>query len=168
MAISKPLAVGIAFPRLAERYPDLAFRFWSRPESAFAGGYEWLGGGRASYTSSVATLGVGVQQASFQVTLTQEQVDLYWEGAFDHTSVEITWWWLDEAENEWRRVPRTFSGPMFGDKLVSGRILSASARTNPYPKREIRFLDNEDHQRDFPGDTAFKGVKRTQGNPRIL
>lgn len=167
MAISRPFAVGIAMPDLAERYPELGMRWWSRSESAFAGGYEWLGG-RASFTSGVVTSGVGVHQAAFQVTLTKEQAALYLEGAFEFTPVEIGWWYFDGGDGEWRRIPRSFRGPLSSPKL-RGRILAGLARTNPFPVRRERYnWDPVSHKERYPNDRGLDGIPRFASSPRVL
>ena len=166
MSVSRPFAVGIAMPDLAERYPELGMRWWSRDESAFAGGFQWLGG-RASFTSGAVTSGVGVHQASFQVIATREQVELYLDGAMEFTPVEIGWWYQD-GEGEWRRIPRSFRGPLSSPRL-RGVILSGVVKTNPFPvRREAYNWDPVSHKERYPTDRGLDGIPRVASVPRVL
>ena len=165
---SSPLACGIAFPDLAERYPATPFRFWSRAESANAGGYDWLGG-RASFTSAVETRGLGKREASFQVSLTPEHVNIYNEGAFNFTPCAVGWWWYDLGERRWERIDRRLSGTVKGPELVNGYMLNASIVTRAIGENfEASEWSHESHLRRYPDDMAFEQVRRYASGPKAI
>ena len=164
MAVSKPIATGLAFPSLADKYPDLAFRFWSRDESAVAGGYEWIAS-RASFTSAATSLTEISQQAAFQVILTPEQVNIYLAGEFKSAPTELSWWWQDGQV--WRRIPRVIRGIMTSDTLTDGVVLAGTAISNPdTPGRSQYNWTPESHRERYPDDEAFNNARRFASVPR--